>query len=52
MRAKSFLLLALAFLIGALGGAVLAPEMNVGKSASLVLPKPTSSGSHCAMRVR
>ncbi len=44
MRAKSFLLLALAFLVGALGGAVLGPEMNVGKSASVALSESGPEG--------
>ena len=36
MRAKSFLPLVLAFLLGALGGALLAPELHVGEPAAKV----------------
>ena len=39
MRAKSFLPLVLAFLLGALGGALFAPQINVGEPAKKVQAK-------------
>ena len=36
MRAKSFLPLVLAFLLGALGGALFAPQINIGKPVTKV----------------